>query len=158
MTGQFLFDQRRAIEVRTFPGTKEIGRALEQNRRLPGAMLRLHFGDQVASLGIADLWSACCELLLDAQLIREGRLDHFVLDVEQVFKLSYSGDLLLCTFSREHVFAVSREEFAAALEQAVGRIFASTSCPRLMEIAAGWGASAIRSLPYSSRFSDSLLT
>ena len=57
----------------------------------------------------------------------------------------------------EHVFAVSREDFASALEDVVEQIFSGTSCPQLMHVAARWGASAIRALPYSYRFSDSLL-
>jgi hypothetical protein len=61
-------------------------------------------------------------------------------------------------FSQEHLFAVSKEGFAAALEHVVDEIFDSTSCPRLMRIAAGWGAAAIRAQPYSAKFSDSVLT
>jgi hypothetical protein len=65
--------------------------------------------------------------------------------------------VVLCRFSPEHVFAVSREHCAAALEDVVDEIFSGTSCPRLMHVAARWGASALRALPYSYRFSDSLL-
>jgi hypothetical protein len=157
MATQLRLDQFAPFEVRTWPDPEALGRALETNHPVPGAVLQLRFGEQVAGLAISDLWSACCELVLDAELVREGRLDHFVLDVEQICDLSYAGELLFCIFSREHVFAVSREEFAAALEHVVEEIFASTSCPRLMQIGAGWGASAIRALPYSVRFSDSEL-
>lgn len=146
------------FQVRTCPSAAALGRAIETNVPLSGALLQLRFGDQVAGLPISDLWSACCELLLEAQLVRERKLDHFVLDVEQIFELSYSGDLLLCVFSCEHVFAVDRNAFAASLEHAVEEIFAATTCPSLMQIAARWGASALRALPYSYRFSDSVLT
>ena len=105
--------------------------------------------------GKGRLKEAAGSLTGDDHLKREGKLDHFVLDAEQIFELSYAGELLYCIFSREHVFAVLREEFAASLEQAVREIFAATSCPRLMEIGAAWGASAIRALPYASRFSES---
>jgi hypothetical protein len=146
------------FEVRTCPSAAALGQAIEKNAPLCGALLQLRFGHQVAGLPISDLWSACCELLLEAQLVREGRLDHFVLDVEQIFELSYSGDLLFCIFSCEHVFAVDRDAFAASLEHAVEEIFAATTCPSLMNIAARWGASALRALPYSYRFSESVLT
>ena len=147
-------DQYSPFEVRTWPGPEALGRAMENNRPVPGAVLQLRFGAKAAGLAIADLWSASCELLLNAELVREGRLDHFVLDAEQIFELSYAGDLLFCIFSREHVFTVLRAEFASALEDVVEEIFAGTSWPRLMQVAAGWGASAIRGLPYSFRFSD----
>ena len=144
--------------VRISPSPAELGKALEEHDRRAGTLLQLRFGDQVAGFVVEDLWSACCELILNAQLVREGRLDHFVLDVEQIFELSYEDDLLFCIFSREHVFAVRRNDFATALEHLVGEIFAATSCPRLMEIAARWGAASIRGLPYSIRFTDSALT
>jgi hypothetical protein len=153
-----LRDEVSAFEVRTCPSPRALGEALERKSRQVEAVLQLRFGEQIAGLAISDLWSACCELLLEAQLVREAKLDHFVLDVEQVFELTYDGDLLRCVFSREHAFAVPRESFAAALEQVVEDIFAATSCPRLMHIAATWSASAIRAQPYSYRFSDSLLT
>jgi hypothetical protein len=154
----FRFDQLASFQVRTWPSPEQLGRSLESNARIEGMQLRLEFGDQVARIQISDLWSACCELLLEAQLVREAKLDHFILDVEQIFDLAYDEDQLLCIFSQEHLFAVSRAEFAAGLEKAVDEIFAATSCPRLMRIAAGWGASAIRAQPYSWRFSDSVLT
>ena len=69
-----------------------------------------------AGLPICDVWSACCELFLEAQLVREKRLNRFVLDVEHVFDVSCTGSVVLCRFSPEHVFAVSRDEFASALE------------------------------------------
>lgn len=154
----FRFDHLLPFEVRTWPSAADLGRALENNTRIAGMQLRLEFGAEVARIAIADLWSTCCELLLEAQLVRESKLDHFILDVEQIFDLAYDDDQLLCIFSQEHLFAVSREGFAAALENAVDEIFAATSCPGLMRIAAGWRASAIRAQPYSSRFSDSVLT
>lgn len=157
MATQLFVDQLSPFEVRTCPGPEVLGRAIENNRRVAGAILQLRFGDQVAGFPIPDLWSACCELLLDAELVRERKLDHFVLDAEQIFELSYAGELLYCSFSREHVFAVSRGEFAASLDHLVDRILGATSSPRLMHVGAEWGAAAIRGLPYSSRFSDSEL-
>ena len=157
MATQLRHDQFSPFEVRIWPGPQVLGRALENNQSVAGAILQLRFGDQTAGRAISDLWSACCELLLDAELVREGKLDHFVLDVEQIFRLSYAGEFLYCIFSREHVFTVSRDEFAASLEHVVRRILDATSYPRLMHIGAGWGAAAIRSLPYSFRFSDSEL-
>lgn len=157
MSSAFRFDDRPSFSARTSPTARELGRSLERKAQLSGALLQLHFGDQVARLPISDLWSVCCELLLQAQLVREGRLDHFVVDVEQIFDLAYEGDLLICTFSREHVFAVPRDDFAAALEQLVDEILGATSCPKIMQIGASWGASAIRAQPYCYRFSDSAL-
>jgi hypothetical protein len=145
------------FEVATSPEPAELGRALEQNVRVREAALRLCFGEVAAGLTITDLWSACCELLLQAQLVREGKLDRFVLDVEHVFDVACSSEVALCRFSPEHVFAVSRTEFASSLEQVVEQIFSGTSCPHLMNIAARWGAAAIRAQPYSFRFSDSVL-
>jgi hypothetical protein len=151
-------EQCSLFDARTSPCPAELGRALEHNVPVPGALLQLCFGERTASLAIPDLWSACCELLLQAQLAREARLDRFVIDAEEIFELSYSGDLILCVFSKEHVFAVSRSGFPNSLEQLVDGIFAATACPQLMRIAAAWGASALRGPPYAFRFSASMLT
>ena len=158
MGNLFRFERLLPFEVQASPSTDDLGRALQNNEWTKGMQLRLHFGDQIARIPISDPWSACCELLLQAQLVREARLDHFIVDVEQIFDLAYDEDHLICIFSREHMFAVSREAFAAALEHVVEEIFASTSCPGLMRIAAGWGASAIRAQPYAAKFSESVLT
>jgi hypothetical protein len=145
------------FDVQTRPAPSDLGRALEQNSRVRQAVLQMRFGDLVAGLPLSDVWSACSELLLEAQLVRERRLNRFVLDAEHVFDVSYAGDAVLCRFSSEHVFAVSREEFAGALERVVEEILTGTSCPQVMLIAARWAASTIRAQPYSFRFSDSLL-
>jgi hypothetical protein len=158
MATQLRRDQVTSFEIGISPPPAELGQALESNTRRANTLLQFHFGENVAGLAIEDLWSSCCELLLNAQLVREAKLDHFVIDVEQIFELSYAGELLFCIFSREHVFAVSREGFAASLEHLVEQIFAETTCPRLMRVAAAWGVSSIRGLPYSCRFSDSVLT
>src|SRR2546430_9606689 len=140
------------FEVQTRPPPAELGRLVESKGRAGHPILRLRFGDLTAGLPIRDVWSACCELLLAAQLVREGKLDRFVLDLEHVFDVSCAKGVVLCRFSSEILFAVSSDDFAASLEQVVARIFSGTSCPQLMDIAARWGASAIRSLPYSYRF------
>ena len=158
MATQLRLDQFTTVKARFSPSSDELGKSLQANQRTARASLQLRFGDQVAGLAISDLWSACCELLLQASLAREGLLDHFVLDVEQVFELSYAGDLVFCVFSPEHVFAVSRHEFADSLEQAVSELFEHTACPGLMRVAAAWGAASIRALPYAFRFSQSALT
>jgi len=145
------------FEVLTNPAPADLGRTLESKAVLAQPVLQLRFGEMTAGLPISDVWSACCELLLTAQLVREGKLDRFVLDLEHVFDVSCANGVVLCRFSSEILFAVSSDDFAASLEQVVARIFSGTSCPQLMDIAARWGASAIRALPYSYRFSDSLL-
>ena len=149
--------QLTTFEVLTCPTPVELGRALESNVRVGGGTLRLRFGEVTAGLPLADVWSACCELLLQAELVRERKLNRFILDLEHVFDVSCAGGVILCRFSTEHVFAVARDEFVSSLEGVVAQIFSGTSCPALMQVAARWGASAIRALPYSYRFSDSLL-
>jgi hypothetical protein len=150
------FDAPQPFAIQTSPPAAELGRLLETSGRTGDA--QLGFGDRVAGIAISDLWSTCCELLLQAQLVRERKLDHFVLDVEQIFELIYEGDCVLCVFSTELAFVVDRAQLASAFEQAAEEIFAGTSCPRLMQIAASWGAFAIRGLPYAARFSESALT
>ena len=145
------------FEVQTRPAPAKLGRTLEGETPAERPLLQLRFGDETAGLPIRDVWSACSELLLEAQLVRERRLNRFVLDVEHVFDVSCAANVVLCRFSNEHVFAVPREEFAAALERVVEDIISGTSCPPVMLIAARWAASAIRAQPYSYRFSDSLL-
>src|SRR3954471_18261641 len=103
------------FEVQTSPPPAELGRALENRGKVGRPVLRLRFGERVAGLPISDVWSACCELLLEAELVRERKLNRFVLDLEHVFDVSCAGDVVLCRFSPEHVFAVSREEFASSL-------------------------------------------
>jgi hypothetical protein len=145
------------FELQTQPPPADLGRLLESKAHMPQAILQMRFGDLTAGLPIRDVWSACCEVLLAAELVREGRLNRFVLDVEHVFDVTCAGSVVLCRFSSEHVFAVSREEFASALERVVEQILSGTSCPPVMLIAARWAASAIRARPYSYRFSDSPL-
>ncbi len=147
----------RAFTVTTVPSPAQLGQTLEEQVRLRRATIQLRFGREVAALAIRDVWSACCELLLAAELVRERKLDRFILDVEQVFDIVYDGDLMLCVFSPEHRFPVPVEAFASSLEQIVDDILAGTSCPKVMRVAAAWGASEIRAQPYSSRFSNSLL-
>ena len=151
-------DAPQPFAIQTSPPAAELGRLLESNGRSTGASLQLCFGHRVAGIAIPDLWSTCCELLLQAQLVREQRLDHFVLDVERIFDLVYDADRVLCIFSTELAFVVERERLASALDQVAEEIFAGTSCPRLMQVAARWGAFAIRGLPYAARFSESALT
>lgn len=146
-----------SFRIETQPPPAELGRSLETSECPIRPVLRLRFGEVAAGLRIRDVWSACCELLLAAELAREKRLDRFVLDVEHVFDVSCATSVVLCRFSNEHVFAVSRDEFAQALEEIVKEILSGTSCPGVMLIAARWGASAIRARPYSYKFSDSLL-
>ena len=148
-------DECVGFEARTSLDPAKLGRALEAGALIKGAVIQLHFGDDVARLPVSDLWSGCCELLFQAELVREARLDHFVFDVERIFDLSYDGERLLCTFSKEHVFVVSRSQFADALEHLVQSIFSGTSCPALMRAGAAWGAASIRSQPYFYRFSES---
>lgn len=145
------------FHVQTRPAPGELGRTLEGERLAERPLLQLRFGDETAGLPIRDVWSACSELLLEAQLVRERRLNRFVFDVEHVFDVSCAANVVLCRFSNEHVFAVPREPFAAELERIVEEILSGTRCPPVMLIAARWAASAIRSQPYSHRFSDSLL-
>src|SRR6266536_3598593 len=132
------------FEVLTNPAPADLGRTLESKAVLAQPVLQLRFGEMTAGLPISDVWSACCELLLAAQLVREGKLDRFVFDLEHVFDVSCAANVVLCRFSAEHVFAVSREEFAASLERVVEEILAGTSCPPVMMIAAKWAASAMR--------------
>ena len=150
-------DHHVPFAITTSPEPAELGRTLEARMRTPRALLQLRFGKQAAALAIRDVWSACCELLLAAELLRERKLDRFILDVEQVFDVAYDGDTVLCIFSPEHVFRLSAERFTNALEGVVDEILSGTSCPPVMRIAAAWGASQIRAQPYSARFSNSLL-
>jgi hypothetical protein len=158
MSTQLQVERLALFRAETSPAPSELGKTLERSGATQFARLQLHFGERVAAIPISDLWSACCELVLQAQLVREGRLNRFVIDVEHVFDVSCAPRAVLCRFSPEHVFVVARDQFAAALDDLVERIFSGTSCPRLMHIAARWGASAIRAQPYSHRFSNSLLT
>src|SRR4051812_43073496 len=100
-----------SFEALTCPAPAELGRALESRESIGQPVLRLRFGEASAGIPMHDVWSACCELLLEAQLVRERRLNRFVLDVEHVFDVSCAENVVLCRFSPEHVFAVSRDDF-----------------------------------------------
>lgn len=158
MTAPLQWDRLTTFRAETSPAPSELGRALERNIIPAHTRLCLSFGDRVAGIPISDLWSACCELLLQAQLVREGWLHRFVLDLEHVFDVSCMRGVILCRFSPEHVFVVEKEEFAASLDDVVQRIFAGTHCPSVVQIAAEWAASEIRARPYAHRFTDFLLT
>lgn len=158
MNTQLQWDRLATFRAETRPAPAELGKALERNALPTQARLCLSFGDRIAGIPISDLWSVCCELLLQAQLVREGRLHRFVIDLEHVFDVACMRSVILCRFSPEHVFVVDKEEFAASLEELVGGIFAGTHCPSVMQIAADWAASEIRARPYAHRFSDFLLT
>src|SRR6266550_5102469 len=97
-----------SFQVQTRPAPAELGRALEMKASIAQPVLQLRFGEKAAGLPIRDVWSACCELLLAAELVRERRLDRFVFDLEHVFDVSRGVDVVVCRFSSEHLFAVSR--------------------------------------------------
>src|SRR5438270_13274620 len=113
--------------AQTTPAPAQLGRALESKASIEHPVLQLRFGEVTAGLPISDVWSACCELLLEAQLVRERRLNRFVLDLEHVFDVSCAGSVVLCRFSPEHVFAVSCDAFASAPEEVVDKSFSGIS-------------------------------
>jgi hypothetical protein len=87
------------------------------------AVLRFSFGDLTASQLVGDIWLACCEIYLQAQLAKQSRLDGFYLNGEQLFTIAYFDDVVLCSWSRDHMFAVKQRElvdsFEALVEQAL---------------------------------------
>jgi hypothetical protein len=152
----FFFGLKEPVpfELGTTPSPEKLGKALEDRASSFEFCLHFGFGANVASEQIPEVWSACCELRLQSQLIRQRQLTHFVVDARELFDASYDDDLLICSYSIEHLFPVRLEEFASSIDGLLADIVRSTSYPRLMDIAIERGASLIRAQPYFYRFSD----
>ena len=150
----FFFASKEAVpfELWTTPAVDELGKALETQARLEFC-LHFGFGPSIASEQIPDVWSACCELRLQAELVRSRELIHFVLDAKELFDVSYDGDLVICRYSAEHVFPVRLEDFASAIDRLLADVTRATTFPRLTEIAIESRAGLIRGQPYFYRFS-----
>jgi hypothetical protein len=150
----FFFSVKEPVpfELGTTPSPEKLGKALEEQASFEFC-LHFGFGDNVASEQIPDVWSACCELRLQSQLVRERNLTHFVVDARELFDASYADDLVICTYSIEHVFPVRLEEFASSIDGLLADIARATTYPRLTDIAIDRGASLIRAQPYFYRFS-----
>jgi hypothetical protein len=150
----FFFAAKEPVEfgLGTTPSPEKLGKALEERASFDFC-LHLGFGANVASEQIPDVWSACCELRLQSQLVRERQLTHFVIDARELFDATYADDLVICSYSREHVFPVRLEEFASSIDGLIADIARATSYPRLTDIAIERGASLIRAQPYFYRFS-----
>jgi hypothetical protein len=140
------------FELRTTPSPYQLGRALEAKTKLEFC-LHFGFGAQVATERAPDVWSACCELRLQSELIRSRKLTHFVLDARDLFRASYDGDLLICSYSPEHVFRVRVEEIASSIDRLLAAVTRATAYPKLTDIAIERRASLIRAQPYFYRFS-----
>jgi hypothetical protein len=141
----------------TTPAPELLGKSLADPSHPVPALLHLSFGDAVAHVEFDDVWSTCCVLLLQADLVREKKLNHFVIDVEQLFAISYRGDLLVCRWSIDHVFTVRAEAFAKSLELVATKILGAASSPAVMSLRARSNAWLIRGQPYSSKFSRAWL-
>lgn len=150
----FFFGAKEPVpcDLWTTPSADQLGKALEAKARQEFC-LHFGFGANVASEQIPDVWSACCELRLQSELVRSRQLTHFVLDARELFDTSYDGDLLICSYSPEHVFPVRLEEFAASIDRLLGDVARATTYPKLTDIAIERRASLIRAQPYFYRFS-----
>ena len=137
----------------TTPEPEWLGQSLSRLTHPGPALLHLSFGDAVAHVEFDDVWSTCCILFLQADLVRERKLSHFVIDVEQLFATSYRRDLLVCRWSPEHVFTVRAEAFAASIESVASRIIGGTRSPAVITVRARSNAWLMRAQPYSHRFS-----
>jgi hypothetical protein len=98
---------------------------------------------------VKDVWAACCEIYLQAQLIRQAHLHSFSLDGVRLFDISYVDDALVCQWSVEHVFVVEKEDFATSCETLVQQVLAETSDPRRADFVQ-LGASLITTRPQFS--------
>lgn len=108
------------------PSASELGRACEQDARAAAVFL-FRFGDATASHRVDNVWVACCEIFLQAQLVRQAQLHSFSLNGEQLFEISYFNDAAVCSWSPEHVFAVDKREAVDAFESFVQQVLAASS-------------------------------
>lgn len=136
----------------TTPSADRLGQILEAQASREFC-LHFGFGSSIASEQVPDVWSACCELRLQSELVRSQQLTHFVLDARDLFDVAYDGDLVICRYSKEHVFPVRLEEFALAIDGFLANVARATTYPRLTEIAIERRAALIRGQPYFYRFS-----
>lgn len=114
------------FQVRLNPSAPEIGRLRKQGTATSAVFL-FSFADATASHRVKDVWTACCEIYLQAQLARSAELHSFYLDDEQLFEMAYVDDAIICSWSPEHVFAVKRAEFVASIETLVEQVLAGVS-------------------------------
>ena len=106
------------------PSAVEIGRICATGKRVEAIFL-FSFGEATASHRVDDVWTACCEMYLQAQLAEQSDLQSFRLAGEELFTLRHEGDVVVCSWSRHHIFAVQKREFVRSLESLIDQVLAS---------------------------------
>jgi len=140
------------FELKMRPSASEVGRLWVRGTPTEAVVL-FCFGSATASQRVRDVWTACCEIYLQAQLARRGQPHWFSLLGEQLFEIFYVDRALVCTWSPEHVFAVDQGEFACSCETLVEQVVAETSNLGFQEFVR-LGASLILSRPQFALLKD----
>jgi hypothetical protein len=144
-----------SFQIQTLPRPEDLGWAFERRLTQVNAFVEFHFGDDIAVQSISDIWHMSCELVLQAELVREKHLYRFLMDAQQLFAIEYDvDDMVLCTWSAERIFAVPLNTFASSLELLVEELVASTRYPKLTRIRVDSAAVMIRAQPYLSQFTQ----
>ena len=110
------------------------------------ATFRFSFGSASAAVHVPDVWTSCCELYLQAQLAAREKLPVLSLGGQRRFTLTNVTGIIVCQWSREHIFAVRKREFVSAIETLVDRFLAGMP-ETLREGFVQLGASMIRNEP-----------
>lgn len=137
------------FNLRANPSAAELSSSFKECNATEAVFL-FSFGDATASHRVSDAWRSCCELYIQAEFLRRSQLREFWLAGERLFGLRYfDQDELLCTWSRDHVFLVSRTQVAASLETLVQHSLGEATNPRMNEFVR-LGASLLESSPYAA--------
>ena len=124
----------------TKPSAAEIGFDVNTSGT---AVFLFSFGSMTASHSVKDAWRACCELYLQSQLAQHEKLHSFSLEGEKLFSVTHVRDVIVCSWSQQHIFAVQNSEFVGRAETLVEQVLAGVSRDRAEQFVQ-LGASMIR--------------
>jgi len=110
------------------------------------ATFRFSFGSATAAVNVPDVWTSFCELYLQSQLAARDKLQALCLGGQRRFTLTNVKGIIVCQWSREHIFAVRKSELVSSIETLVDR-FLEDMPETLREAFVQLGASMIRNDP-----------
>lgn len=142
-----------AFRLALKPSAGEISRFCATEKQAEAVFL-FSFGEATASHRVNDVWTACCELYLQAQLVEQSNLRSLRLAGEELFTVKYVGDVVVCTWSSQHVFAVPKGKLVMSFESLIDQVLANVPARRREDFV-HLGATMIRHDPRFSLLKQS---